>query len=101
MAGRIPWLVLCAAPLLAACTVTDGKTGHYAAALCAPTCASDNDCPTSDSCTIRRCDTSIGACYTAGYRAWGTLCNQTHWCTSNGTCGCLREGEVCNVNGDC
>jgi hypothetical protein len=96
------WLVLAAVPfVLAACDAAVDPLGSYAAALCNPGCASDNDCPTADSCTIRRCDTSSGSCYTAGVRASGTLCNQTHWCTSNGTCDGLREGEVCVANQDC
>jgi hypothetical protein len=96
------FVVLATLPFVgAACDDANGPPRSYAAALCDPACASDNDCPTSDSCTIRRCDTSSGACYTAGVRNQGTLCNTNHWCKSDGTCGGLQEGESCTQNSDC
>jgi hypothetical protein len=100
--SAIRLVVLATLPFaVAACAAPDDPTGSYAAALCGPGCQSDNDCPTSDSCTIRRCNTTTGGCYTAGFRTQNTVCNQTHWCNTDGTCGGLREGEVCQVNEDC
>jgi hypothetical protein len=100
--SAIRLVVLATLPFaVAACAAPDVPTGSYAAALCGPGCQSDADCPTTDSCTIRRCERSSGACYTAGFRTQNTVCNTNHWCNTDGTCGGLREGEVCQVNADC